>query len=387
MSWWSNFDRAEVAADFERIAACGLDSVRVFLTWEAFQPAPNQVDHEMLDRLVYVADLAGELELAIVPTLFTGHMSGVNWIPAWALGGSDGDDRFRVVSGGRVVSAGLRNWYTDAAIGDAQTLLAAEVATALAGHDAVWAWDLGNENSNCVIPPDRESARAWLARLTSAIRGRDETALVTVGLHMEDLEEDRRLGPGEAADACDLLCMHGYPIYARWADGPTDDLLLPFLARVTHWLGHGRDVLFSEFGLPTYRCGDRRARLPDAPMLIDEEAAAAYTATALEELRRAGCLGAMLWCYSDYDPALWETPPLDLAPHERTFGLWRIDGAPKPSVAAVAAFVGAERCGAEDADTWIDIDRSEFGRDPGAQLPRLYRRYRSSRDADAGAPP
>jgi endo-1,4-beta-mannosidase len=387
MSWWSNFDRAEVAADFERIAACGLDSVRVFLTWEAFQPAPNQVDHEMLDRLVYVADLAGELELAIVPTLFTGHMSGVNWIPAWALGGSDGDDRFRVVSGGRVVSAGLRNWYTDAAIGDAQTLLAAEVATALAGHDAVWAWDLGNENSNCVIPPDRESARAWLARLTSAIRGPDETALVTVGLHMEDLEEDRRLGPGDAADACDLLCMHGYPIYARWADGPTDDLLLPFLARVTHWLGHGRDVLFSEFGLPTYRCGDRRARLPDAPMLIDEEAAAAYTATALEELRRAGCLGAMLWCYSDYDPALWETPPLDLAPHERTFGLWRVDGAPKPSVAAVAAFVGAERCGAEDADTWIDIDRSEFGRDPGAQLPRLYRRYRSSRDADAGAPP
>jgi len=387
MSWWSNFDRAEVAADFERIAACGLDSVRVFLTWEAFQPAPNQVDHEMLDRLVYVADLAGELELAIVPTLFTGHMSGVNWIPAWALGGSDGDDRFRVVSGGRVVSAGLRNWYTDAAIGDAQTLLAAEVATALAGHDAVWAWDLGNENSNCVIPPDRESARAWLARLTSAIRGRDETALVTVGLHMEDLEEDRRLGPGEAADACDLLCMHGYPIYARWADGPTDDLLLPFLARVTHWLGHGRDVLFSEFGLPTYRRGDRRARLPDAPTLIDEEAAAAYTATALEELRRAGCLGAMLWCYSDYDPALWESPPLDLAPHERTFGLWRVDGAPKPSVAAVAAFVGAERCGAEDADTWIDIDRSEFGRDPGAQLPRLYRRYRSSRDADAGAPP
>ena len=387
MGWWSQFERAEVAADFARIAGSGLDSVRVFLKWEDFQPAPDEVDRAMVERLVTVADLAGELGLSLVPTLFTGHMSGVNWIPAWALGGSDGDDRFRVVSGGRVVSAGLRNWYTDAAIGDAQTLLAAEVATALAGHDAVWAWDLGNENSNCVIPPDRESARAWLARLTSAIRGRDETALVTVGLHMEDLEEDRRLGPGEAADACDLLCMHGYPIYARWADGPTDDLLLPFLARVTHWLGHGRDVLFSEFGLPTYRCGDRRARLPDAPMLIDEEAAAAYTATALEELRRAGCLGAMLWCYSDYDPALWETPPLDLAPHERTFGLWRVDGAPKPSVAAVAAFVGAERCGAEDADTWIDIDRSEFGRDPGAQLPRLYRRYRSSRDADAGAPP
>ena len=74
---------------------------------------------------------------------------------------------------------------------------------------------------------------------------------MTVGLHMEDLEEDRRLGPREASEACDLLSMHGYPIYARWADGPTDDELLSFLTRVTSWLGGGRDVLFTEFGLPT----------------------------------------------------------------------------------------------------------------------------------------
>ena len=389
MSWWSNFDRAEVAADFARIAACGLDSVRVFLTWEAFQPAPNEVDREMLDRLVRVADLAGELGLEIVPTLFTGHMSGVNWIPAWALGGSDGDDRFRVVSGGRVETLGLRNWYTDRAIGAAQALLATESAAALAGHEAVWMWDLGNENSNCVIPPNRASARAWLARLTSAIRGADETALVTVGLHMEDLEEDRQLGPREASDTCDLLSMHGYPLYARWADGPTDDQLLPFLARVTRWLGDGPEVVFTEFGLPTYSRGDpdeHRARAPGATPLIEEDVAAAYTATALEELRRAGCLGAMLWCYSDYDPALWESPPLDLARHERTFGLWRVDGSPKPSVAAVAAFVGAERCAAGDADPWIDIDRHEFFRNSSAQLPRLYRRYRSSREEDAGSP-
>jgi endo-1,4-beta-mannosidase len=389
MSWWSNFDRAEVAADFERIAACGLDSVRVFLTWEAFQPAPKQVNREMLDRLVCVADRAGELGLAIVPTLFTGHMSGVNWIPAWALGGSDGDDRFRVVSGGRVATAGLRNWYTDPAVGAAQALLATEAAAALAGHEAVWAWDLGNENSNCVIPPNRASARSWLARLTSAIRAADDSALVTVGLHMEDLEEDRQLGPREASAACDLLSMHGYPIYARWADGPTDDQLVPFLARVTHWLGQGREVLFTEFGLPTYRRGDpseQRAGAQGQTPLIEEDAAAAYTTTALEALRRAGCLGAMLWCYSDYDPALWDVPPLDLAPHERTFGLWRVDGSPKPSVAAVAAFVGAERCAAGSADAWIDIDRSEFLRNPSAQLPRLYGRYRSSREVDAGSP-
>jgi len=375
MRWWTHFDRAEVAHDFARIAESGLDSVRVFLTWEDFQPAPDTVDRAMLERLVAVADLAGELGLALIPTLFTGHMSGVNWIPAWALGGSHGDDRFRVVSGGAVVSAGLRSWYTDPVVMDAQALLAAEAAAALAGHEAVWACDLGNENSNCVLPPDRAAACAWLARIAAAIRAADDTALVTVGLHMEDLEEDRLLGPHEASAVCDFLSMHGYPIYARWADGSTDDRLLGFLARITRWLGGEREILFSEFGLPTYRRGEPRG----SSMLVEEAAAASYTAMALDGLRRAGCVGAMLWCYSDYEPGLWKSPPLDLAVHERSFGLWRADGTPKPAVAAVAAFVGADRRDTATADdSWIDMDRDEFYRDPSAQLPRLYRRYRGA---------
>jgi endo-1,4-beta-mannosidase len=372
MSWWSQFDSTEVATDFARIAACGLDSVRVFLTWEDFQPAPSDVDRTMLDRLVEVADLAGESGLSLVPTLFTGHMSGVNWIPAWALGGSGGDERFRVVAGGRVADTGLRNWYTDPAVGAAQALLAVETVAALRGHEAVWAWDLGNENSNCVIPPTIASAEEWLARTAGAIRGADDRALVTIGLHMEDLEEDRRLGPREAAGSCDFLSMHGYPIYASWAESPLDDQLLPFLARVTRWLGGGKDVLFSEFGLPTRRAGrtsrDRR--------VVDEDAAAAYTASALEALRAAGCLGAILWCYSDYRRARWSSPPLDLAQHERSFGLWRADGSPKPAVAAVAAFAGAPRCDAAGDDSWIDIGPDEFLLDRGRQLPRLYDRYR-----------
>jgi endo-1,4-beta-mannosidase len=360
----------------------------VFLTWEDFQPAPDEVDREMLERLVAVADLAGELGLALIPTLFTGHMSGVNWIPAWALGGSEGDDRFRVVSRGTVAATGLRNWYTDRAVTDAQALFAAQAAAALAGHEALWVWDLGNENSNCVIPATTATARAWLARLSSAIRSADDAAIVTVGLHMEDLEEDRQLGPREASESCDLLSMHGYPIYARWADGPTDEQLLPFLARMTCWLGERRELLFSEFGLPTYRRdepSEQRASGGSAS-LVEEDVAAAYTARALVALRRAGCLGAMLWCYSDYERALWESPPLDLAPHERTFGLWRTDGSPKPAVAAVTAFVGAKRCALGHADAWIDIDRDEFWSDSSAQLPRLYRRYRGDREENTRPP-
>jgi endo-1,4-beta-mannosidase len=237
MYWWRRFDAGEVGADFARIQAAGFDSVRIFLLWEDFQPAPDRVSDEALWKLVRVADLAARSRLSLMPTLFTGHMSGVNWIPEWALEVVEEAARFRVISGGKVSRAKLKNWYGDPAVTQAQALLAREVAAALAYHPAVWAYDLGNENSNCVRPPTREAAEAWLETIAGAIRRADSSTKITIGLHMEDLEEDRRLGPKEAARVCDFLCMHGYPIYAEWARGATDEMLLPFLGLMTRWLG------------------------------------------------------------------------------------------------------------------------------------------------------
>jgi endo-1,4-beta-mannosidase len=379
MGWWQDFDAAETAGDLELMAERGFDSVRFFLTWELFQPAPDRVDVAMLDRLVMVADLAERAGMAVMPTLFTGHMSGLNLVPDWALGGSDRDPRFRVLAGGRLSGEPLRNWYSDPVVRGAQAWLAGQAAAALAGHPALWAWDLGNENSNCVRPRDRSAARDWLKRTSAAIRSADPTARVTIGLHMEDLEEDRQLGPAEAAAECDFLTMHGYPIYASWADGPTDEHLLPFLAHLTSWLGNGAEVLFSEFGAPTYRAADPRqepVRGQGAIALLEEHVAADYTRRALAALRGAGCLGAMLWCFADYSPATWDTPPLDEAHHERSFGLWRSDGSAKPALDAVEAFAGTPRQGDLRDHDWIDIESDEYYRSPGEHIRRLYRRYR-----------
>jgi endo-1,4-beta-mannosidase len=379
MRWWSMFDEGETAEDFARIASAGFDSVRVFLLWEAFQPTPDRIDPVMLERLVMVADLAQRAGLDVMPTLFTGHMSGVDWMPAWALGGAERDARFRVVSGGHVVEDGLRNWYADDDVMRAQSLLAGAAAGALAGHAALWAWDLGNENSNCVVPADRDLARRWLSRITAAIRSADGEAQVTIGIHMEDLEEDRRLGPREAADACEFLTMHGYPIYAGWARGGTDEALVPFLARVTRWLGGGADVLFSEFGLPTHREGgdpvSEHARATGSSPLIDEAEAAGYIGRVLHGLRDAGATGAMLWCYADYDPSTFDHPPLDVAIHERTFGLWRADGTAKPAVDVVRSFAGTTRLSPPDSEPWIDVEPEEYWQRPGVELRRLYERY------------
>jgi endo-1,4-beta-mannosidase len=371
MDWLATYDPQATRRDFGRIRAAGFDSVRVFVRWADVQPAEDSIDTAVLERLVDAADAASEVGAALIVTLFVGHMSGVNWAPAWATGGSDGDRRFRiVVPGGEASATGLRNWYSDPGIGAAQERLARSVASALRGHPAVWMWDLGNENSNCTVPPDPAAGAAWLERMTRAIRASDPGRLITLGLHMEDLEDDRRIGPAEAARYCDVVSMHGYPAYTRWADGPTDDRLLPFLAHVTRWLAGGADVLFEEFGLPTGSSSDT-----GAGRLVDEETAAAYTARALDGLRQAGCGGALLWCFADYAATLHRRPPFDEARHERSFGLWRSDGSAKPAVAEITRRAGARRRSPPAEQGWLDIGVEEFLADRTGQLTRLFRRY------------
>ncbi len=370
LGWWQQFDPGVVQADFGRIATAGFDSVRFFLTWEAFQPNPDGVDGTMLDRLIEVADLAAGANLQIMPTLFTGHMSGANLLPRWAIASAPTPTRFQILSSGGVSPGRARNWYRDSTIVRAQLLLAETCAATLAGHRALWAWDLGNENSNCSIPADRALATQWLARLTDAIREADPTVAITIGLHMEDLETDRHLGPAEAALACDFLSMHGYPIYAPWANGSTDEVLLGFLTEITRWLGDGAPVLFSEFGLPT------SPTAPVAPTMIVEEAtAAAYTDRALHQLRAAGATGAMVWCANDYATEVWNDVPFDTAHHERHFGMWRQDGSAKPALGSIKSHRGLQLIEPDAERPWIDIDPAEFFTPDGSQLARLYQRY------------
>lgn len=391
MYMWQDPDAGQVERDFGRLAECGLFLIRVFLLWEEFQPAPEAISVPALRRLVHLADIAGRCGVSLLPTLFCGHMSGVNWLPGWVLGspplGSRREaGRFPVWSGGRQGPAEIVDWYADRDLIRAQRLQCREVGRALAGHPAVWAYDLGNESSNCVRPQDRNSARDWLEAMATELRLSDGRCRVTLGMHAEDLEEDRRLWPQDAGQWCDFLCMHGYPFYLSWVDDPLDARVLPFLGILTGWLGR-KPVLFEEFGIPTYP-----ALTPYPPAeelacyrcrLWPEDEAGRYYERSLALLRWTGMIGALAWCYGDYHPSLWRLTPLRENPHERHFGLFRHDGSPKPAVQAVQEFVrslSGDRAApvAPDPQAWLnDEDRDAFYGDPRSELPRLYRKFLS----------
>jgi endo-1,4-beta-mannosidase len=377
MHWWSRYDQAAVEAELAAIAAAGFRYLRFFLLWEAFQTAPDSVVPSALRDLERFADSAARFGLRLQPTLFTGHMSGANWLPEFATRPANGQPgRFPTLVGGRILPLQAANFYADERLIRAQELLARETAGALAHHPALWSWDLGNEPSNLAAPDDREQGRRWLDRLVGALRAGGSEHPVTIGLHMEDLEQDRRLGPAEAAEACDYLSMHGYPLYAGWARNALDTLLLPFLGLVTQWLGAGKPLLFQEFGLPVRPPGWPARGQSGAALLFDEQQAQVFFEQALALLRRERFLGAFAWCANDYAEALWHDPPLAANEHERFFGLFRADGSAKLPLAAWRQPArGAPLLPAARGLDWIEADPRHYYAAPLVTLRQLFARF------------
>ncbi len=378
MYWWRRFDPSIVKRDFSLLAEYRVQVVRIFLMWEEFQPEIGRVSVTSLDHLVRVADSAYDAKIRLLPTLFTGHMSGLNWLPAWMVESSVGEQRFPIFSAGEIRRGSIRNVYEDREVWKAQKRLIRETTNALQGHPAVWGWDLGNEPSNLVLPPSKDAARGWLEEMVTELKRREEDLPVTLGLHQQDLEEDRNLGPGEAARFCEILSMHAYPGYSNWAEGPLDEKVPLFLILLTLWLG-GKPVLLEEFGVPTepplvtLEKADREKM--GRVTLVSEEEAETYFRNVLNLLKAKGVLGAFYWCFSDYDPSLWDKPPFDDSVHERFFGLFRWNGSPK-AAARVALYSAPEKSSRPLSWDWIDIDRTDYYERPGEHLEHLYRNFR-----------
>jgi len=387
MAMWRRFDAGEVREDFQRIAGLGLDAVRFFLRWDDFQPSAVSMDTAMLARLEAVADIAAETGLRTMPTLFTGHMSGVNWLPAWTLDPSMPHGRFRTIAGDSESPYGIGDFYTGALL-DAQLLFARAVGERLRAHPAVLAWDLGNEFSNMREPANEYDAAEWSRRLTQAL---EETSGVTVtaGTHGEDLTRDRNIRLSMLCAPYPFATMHGYTVYSGFSRSRLDPEVVPFLAYLAAGFSH-KPVLFTEFGNPTSPPGKispfERVALPDEPpnptiapddpvyaqyACLAEDEMATYCTSVLERLHADGRLGAYWWCWADYAQELHGEPPFDRAPHELAFGIVRSDGSEKPVAAALSAFARERRTVREAHDIPV-IAETYYYRTVPASTKTLY---------------
>ena len=367
MYMWRELDLGEVDDDMAHIASMGFDVVRVFVLLEDFLPGPLTVSTPMVERLVAVSRSAKDAGLAIVPTLIVLNMSGRIWWPAWMR-----DARGEPMS-----------LYADAGVLESQVLLVESCASALAGDEAIRAFDLANEIDDAQRPLTREDGAAWASLLATAIRRVAPGTPIQIGAHLPSLTTRNNMRVDDLGRVSDEEVMHAYPLYSDVARSFLDPDLVPFsCALTTDLAGRGRPTLMQEFGLCTAPPGTVGRTIDDdflgrsrAQYLASEEEAAAYYDAVLNRLVQTGAAGAYAWCYGDYDPALFDRPPLATAVRERTFGLVRADGSEKPAVDVFRKFRDRRDAGLIDGSPVIpvlDVSVDDYYAAPAQHFARLY---------------
>lgn len=384
MYWWSNFDAREVREEFAVIRDLGMTLVRVFLLWDDWQPSPNTVNPLALDNLGTVLDIATETGLKLEVTFFTGHMSGPNWAPGWMLLPNEPlpPRVLQLVSGGRIVDCGYRNPYTDPVVLAAAEHLLRTVVGRYHEHPALAFWNLGNEPDLFAWPPNPATGRAWARRMTAVIRGLDAIHPVTCGLHADSLINDNNLRVHDVYAEVDLAVMHSYPMYMPWAREPLDVDFVPFTCALTSALCD-KPTLMEEFGGCTNSPGEPSAvwewdayGQPRTQFMASEEDLAGYFEAVLPRLVEVGATGAVLWCFADYAPELWERPPCKESIHERFFGLVRPDGSLKPHAEVIRRFATTTpTVKPATRKVHLDVTPEEYYTDPMGHAIRLYRQY------------
>jgi hypothetical protein len=199
---------------------------------------------------------------------------------------------------------------------------------------------------------------------------------------MANLHVDNGLRVDQVFAETDVAVMHTYPMYTPWVRQPLDSDLVPYTCALVSALS-GKPTLMQEWGGCTALPGQPSQvwewtgyGRPQRQFMASEEDMAAYIETVLPKLVEVGATGAMLWCFSDFVPELWDRPPYKESRHERYFGLVRPDGSLKPHAQVIQRFAAAQpQVQPARRRVELDITPDEFYRAPVYHVIRLYFKY------------
>jgi endo-1,4-beta-mannosidase len=244
-------------------------------------------------------------------------------------------------------------------------------------------WNLGNEPDLFAWPNSSDEGAAWVKEMVGLIKSIDPKHPVTIGLHADGLHRDNGLRIDKVYAQTDVAVMHSYPMYTSWARHNLDPDFVPFTCALTTALA-GKPVLMEEFGGCTAQPGEASHVMEwvetngreHTQFMASEEDFAEFISLTLPKLHDSGATGAMIWCYADYAPELWDLPPCQNSRHERFFGLVRPDGSLKPHAKVIQEFAKTKpqvKPIPEYAKLMVNPD--EFYKEPLAYLVDLYQQY------------
>jgi hypothetical protein len=333
---WRDWRPEVIDQDFAKLAASGLDVLRVFPLWPDFQPihalrkwcgglveyrhgeipfagpgddlsdvGEDGVSREMLRRFGVMADLAQKHGISLIVGLITGWMSGRLFVPPGLEG---------------------LNPIADPASIKWQVRLIQAVVGCHRDHRAIRAWDLGNE-CNCLGPATREQAWLWTATLASTIRAADPTRPVISGMHSLQADPAAAWSIRDQGELTDILTTHPYSLFTPHCDREPANTMRPLLHASAETCLYadlsGKPAFVEEFGTL-------------GPMVCGDDVAADMVRVRMFDIWAHDGRAALWWCA--HDQTRLDYAPYDWLPVERELGLFRADGSAKP---AARAFEGA----------------------------------------------
>jgi endo-1,4-beta-mannosidase len=357
--WWDQFDAIATAEELAHIADIGCTSIRLCLSWEAFQPSSRRIGGRAMRVLEATLDAALQANLQVVATLFPLADGGILAIPDWANGSSLIDELTEqrgaqptltipqaqglpIFSEGRYRPNRTRDLFAYQPILRAQRYLISEVVGYFGSHQSLWGWQLGAGIERAHPPQSAEVAARWYQLMADAIREQCPNAQILGETTMHAMARQTSPRPEDLLTACTQLGVAAYP-----AEPPALARRHTSFAAFAHALATGltnRPVTVTALGMPTTsQHGGRWAEehvfgRPQTIFYGDTEQQAAYYETALQRLYQAGAAGIWLASYSDYAQANAHTPPFDWAPRERSLGIIDAQGNEKPAAGVIRAF-------------------------------------------------
>lgn len=265
---WVEWPVEEMRSDLAAMQGKGLNTIRFFFRWPDFESRPGSYEEAAFQRLREFLGWCREYDIAAMPTLFVGFMSGGFFFPEGKQG---------------------KNLFADPSWRETSVAYATKAAKAMKGfEDVLLAVDHGNEISSMTDSwsAGEENLRAWSGGVSAAIRAVLPQVEVINGLDHNQVVEN--VGWTFAnQEGCTLFSMHGYPVPGWWPvafDGMGDPLcreLLPFCVAVAR--AHG-PVLLQEFGT-IIGGGPEQVR--------------GYLEAILPRLQEQGANGFLWWCLRD----------------------------------------------------------------------------------------
>ena len=327
---WREFDEQAIEKDFKALYNAGVKWIRLFPTWDDFQPlrelttwggthvevvyndeTPRDdspegvagVSKVMFDRLETVMNLCNKYNFKVDLAIFTGFMSSMNYIP-------------RLFEN--------KNVFTDPVALMWEQKFIKYIVTRFKNHPALGGWDLGNECSVMRrIAGDVAAQYAWTAMVSNAIKAVDREHPVISGQAELSTENITPEATGlwqlkEHAECVDVLTTHPYPIFRQ----PNDKINT--MRPIMHTAAENN--LYEDIG--------------GKMCFIEETGAIGYQTCALEseadfirgDLLSAylhGCHGYFWWCA--FDQGVIDFAPYDWNNIGSDYGLLHSDRMEKPS--------------------------------------------------------